>query len=144
MLSRLGSDAMKPMDQKQFARHLRHCQNTYESPLWQLLRNRRRCNQKFRRQHPIGIYTADFFCDEEILVVEIDVRDHFTEQGALHDEARDRLMIAQGIRVLRLTGKQVELETDWGLAQIDQTLASSSTSASSPAPFPPEYRREGE
>jgi very-short-patch-repair endonuclease len=48
-------------------------------------------------------------------------------------------MIAQGIRVLRFTGKQVELETDWVLAQIDQTLA-----PSSPGPFSPEYRREGE
>ncbi len=60
---------------------LRHCQNTYETLLWQLLRNRRRCNKKFRRQHPIGIYSSDFYCPEERLVVEIEGRDHFTEQG---------------------------------------------------------------
>ena len=135
---------MKPMDQKQFARHLRQCQNTYEELLWQLLRNRRRCNKKFRRQHPIGIYTAEFYCAEARLVIEIEGRDHFTEQGRLHDETRDRFMIAQGIRVLRFTGKQVELETDWVLAQSDQALSSSSPSPSSPGPFSPEYRREGE
>jgi hypothetical protein len=50
---------MEPMDQKQFARHLRQCQNTYEELLWQLLRNRRRCNKKFRRQHPIGIIQSN-------------------------------------------------------------------------------------
>ncbi len=135
---------MKQMEQKQFARHLRQCQNTYETLLWQLLRNRRRCNKKFRRQHPIGVYTAEFYCAEEKLVIEIDGRDHFTERGRLHDAARDRFMLSQDIRVLRFTGKQVELETDWVLAQIDQALASSSPSPSSPGPFSPEYRREGE
>jgi hypothetical protein len=49
---------MKPMDQKQFARDLRQFPNNYEELLWQLLRNRRRCNKKFRRLHPIGIYTV--------------------------------------------------------------------------------------
>ena len=132
------------MDQKQFARHLRQCQNTYEAMLWQLLRNRRRCNKKFRRQHPIGIYTSDFYCAEEKLVIEVDRRDHLTEQGRLHDESRDRFMHSQGIRVLRFTGKQVETETDWVLARKDQMLRSSPSSPSSPAPFPPENRREGE
>ncbi len=36
--------AMKPIDQKQLARHLRQCQNAYEELLWQLIRNRNRCN----------------------------------------------------------------------------------------------------
>jgi very-short-patch-repair endonuclease len=44
-------------------------------------------------------------------------------------------MHSQGIRVLRFTGKQVERETDWALAQIDQALGSSSSSPSSPAPW---------
>ena len=135
---------MKPMDQKQFARHLRQCQNTYEELLWQLLRNRRRCNKKFRRQHSIGIYTVEFYCLEERLVIGVDGRDHFTEQGRLHDKARDRFMQTQGIRVLRFTGKQVELETAWVLAEIDQSLDSPSSSPSSPDPFSPEYRGEGE
>ena len=96
---------MKPMDKKQFARHLRKCQNSYKHILWQLLRNRRRCNKKFRRQHPIGIYTTDFYCVEERLNIEIDGRDHLTEEGKAYDEARDRFMQAQDIRVLRFTGK---------------------------------------
>jgi len=130
---------VKPMDEKQFARHLRQCQTTYEDLLWQLLRNRRRCNKKFRRQHPIGTYTADFYRAEERLVIEIEGSDHFTEEGKRYDEARDRFMNSQGIRVLRFTGKQVELETDSVLEQIDQAL-----DPSSPAPFSPEYRGEGE
>ncbi len=130
---------MKPMDKKEFSRHLRQTQNTYEDLLWQLLRNRRRCNKKFRRQHPIGPYTADFYCAEERLVIEIDGSSHFSEEGRRHDEARDRFMNSQGIRVLRFTGKQVEFETDSVLEKIDQAL-----DPSSPDPFSPEYRGEGE
>ena len=55
---------MNPMDEKQFARHLRQSQSTYEELLWQQLRNRKRCNKKFRRQHAIGVYVADFYCAE--------------------------------------------------------------------------------
>ena len=132
---------MKPKDQKQFARHLRHIQNTYEELLWQLLRNRKRCNKKFRRHHTIGIYVADFYCAEEQLIVEIDGRDHFTEQGRLHDEARDRFMHLQGIRVVRFTGKQVETETELVLAQIDLALRSASQA---PHPPPPSPRVQGE
>ena len=127
------------MDQKQFARHLRQTQNTYEELLWQILRNRRRCNKKFRRQHPIGIYVAEFYCAEEKLV--IDGRDHFTEQGRIYDEARDRFMHLQGIRVLRFTGKQVETETELVLAQIDLALRSASQA---PHPPPPSHRVQGE
>ncbi len=129
------------MAQKQFARHLRKCQNTYEEFLWQLLRNRKRCNKKLRRQHAIGIYVAAFYCGEEELIVEIDGRDHCTEQGRVKDEARDRFMHSQGIRVLRFTGKQGETETEWVLAQIDQVLGSS---AQAPHPPPPSPRVRGE
>ncbi len=75
------------------------------------------------------------------LIVEIDGRDHSTEQGRVHDEARDRFMHSQGIRVLRFTGKQVETETEWVLAQIDQVLGSS---AQAPHPPPPSPRVRGE
>jgi very-short-patch-repair endonuclease len=36
---------------------------------------------KFRRQHPLGIYTADFYCAEARLVIEVDGTHHFTEEG---------------------------------------------------------------
>ncbi len=130
------------IDQQQFARHLRKCQNTYEELLWQLLRNRKRCNKKFRRQQAIGIYVAAFYCAEEKIIVEIDGRDHSTEQGRVHDEARDRFMHSQGIRVLRFTGKQVETETEWVLAQITKCLAHQLRPLI-PRPLLPEYGAKG-
>ncbi len=103
----------EPMDQKQVARHLRQCQNTYEELLWQLLRNRRRCNKKFRRQHPIGIYTVEFYCAEEKLVIEVHGFNHFTEQGRLHDESRNGFMHSQGIRVLGLQVSKMNSKRSW-------------------------------
>ena len=94
---------MEHMDPIEFARFLRQTANSYERQLWELLRNRQRCKMKCRRQHPMGIYTADFYCAEAKLVVEIDRTSHFTERGRQYDATRDRAMMEQGIRVLPLT-----------------------------------------
>ncbi len=44
-------------------------------------------------------------------------------------------MLSKCLRVLRPAGKQVELETEWVLAQIDLALDSPSSSPSSPGPW---------
>ena len=40
--------------------------------MWQALRNRKQHGLKFRREHPVEGYIADFFCDEHKLIIEID------------------------------------------------------------------------
>jgi very-short-patch-repair endonuclease len=114
-------DYMEPID---FARHLRQTATSYEDFLWQLLRNRQRCGKKFRRQHPLGIYTADFYCAEAKLDVEVDGSPHDTVEGKRKDEARDAWMRSQGIEVLRFGGWQVESETQQVLQCIDDMLRS--------------------
>src|SRR6266496_3253929 len=54
------------------ARKLRRMQTDAECKLWQRLRDRRLSGHKFRRQHPIGHYFADFACVERRVVVELD------------------------------------------------------------------------
>ena len=54
------------------ARSLRRRETDLEWRLWQALRSRRIAGLKFRRQHPIGPYVADFACPEAKLVIEID------------------------------------------------------------------------
>jgi type I restriction enzyme, R subunit len=83
---------LEPID---FARHLRQSATSAEELLWQLLRNRQRCGKRFRRQHPLGIYTADFYCAEAKLVLEIDGATHSTTEGKRNDEARDAWMHSQ-------------------------------------------------
>lgn len=60
--------------------------------MWQIVRNRRCRNQKFRREYPIPPYTADFCCVALKLIVEVDGEDHHTKAGRKHDDRRDRYL----------------------------------------------------
>ena len=55
----------------QHARTLRKNATPAQQALWQQLRNRRLLGCKFRRQHPIGTFIAEFVCIEKKLIVEI-------------------------------------------------------------------------
>lgn len=89
----------------EFARALRERQTEAESLVWSLLRGRRICNLKFRRQHPIPPYIADFACVEKMLVVEIDGGYH--DYVADKDEEREQFIRAKGWGVLRFENEDV-------------------------------------
>ncbi len=105
----------------EFARKLRRQPTSSEVSLWHALRNRRR-GFKFRRQHSIGPFVADFYCLEAKVVVESDGKDHFTEVGRAYDESRDQWMERHGIEVLRFTGNQIDQNLERVLAIIDAKL----------------------
>lgn len=69
-----------------------------ERRLWQALR-RDQLGVKFRRQHPLGPYIADFACLAPRLVVELDGSQHAAQSA--HDSRRDAFFRAQGFAVLR-------------------------------------------
>ena len=56
---------------KEFAKHNRKEMTESETILWNALRKQIDC-YKFRRQHIIGDYVADFVCLSEMLVIEVD------------------------------------------------------------------------
>lgn len=87
------------------ARELRSRQTRAESLLWQVLRAKRLSGLKFRRQHPIGPFFADFACPEMWCIVEIDGGYH----DAVHEEDRSRQAYLEdaGWRVLRFTNEDV-------------------------------------
>jgi very-short-patch-repair endonuclease len=62
---------------------------------------------KFRRQHQIGNYIADFYCRSAELVIECDGSVHRGNEQWHHDQDRDVYMISQGLTVLRFTNEQV-------------------------------------
>src|SRR5687768_8232036 len=80
--------------------------NEAEKTLWLFLRDRKRCRFKFRRQHPIGPYTADFWCAAAKLVVELDGLTHAERKQ--QDKQRDEWMTEQGIEVLRIKNRELE------------------------------------
>jgi very-short-patch-repair endonuclease len=86
------------------ARQLRAHQTDAESTLWRLLRDRRFAGCKFRRQHPIGPFIADFACVELRLVIEADEAQHVE---SVYDERRTAWLEARSWRVVRFWNNDV-------------------------------------
>jgi very-short-patch-repair endonuclease len=78
-----------------------------ELVLWEILKNKKLCGRKFRRQHSIGNYIVDFYCSSEKLVIELDGQHHFKSQGITQDKERDHHLKLMGIKVLRFENKDV-------------------------------------
>lgn len=83
------------------ARSLRQDSTTPERILWGMLRNRQLDGFKFRRQHPVGPFVADFYCAEAALIVELDGESHVGRY--VEDRQRTAYLNQQGLRVLRVT-----------------------------------------
>jgi very-short-patch-repair endonuclease len=83
------------------ARELRQAETWAEKLMWRWLRDRQFSGYKFRRQHPIGIYYLDFFCEEARLAVELNGFGHGTPHQQLHDAERRKFLTTQGIKELR-------------------------------------------
>lgn len=78
-----------------------------EAKLWSLLRDRRLIKRKFRRQHPIGAFVADFACPAIKLVIEVDGASHDTADQAAWDEMKTDYLRLEGWRVLRIRNDDV-------------------------------------
>jgi len=92
---------------RRVAKHLRANQTESERRLWNLVRNKRLAGVRFRRQHPIGPYYADFFCMSAKLVVELDGSQHAEREKAAHDEIRSNWLTERGYRVLRFWNVEI-------------------------------------
>jgi len=114
-------------------RSLRLEQTESERVLWTQLRGRRLSGSKFRRQHRIGPYFADFACPELHLVVELDGSQHLDQ--AKYDSTRTQYLQSQGYRVLRFWNDDVLLRMDDVLGEILGALRTPHPSASqTPSP----------
>lgn len=89
------------------AGELRSRMTETEKILWDVVRENTIQGLKFRRQHPLNNYIADFYCHKIKLVVEIDGSVHFTETAKEYDEYRTNVMNSLGIEVLRFTNEEI-------------------------------------
>jgi very-short-patch-repair endonuclease len=112
---REGNHRTLPAVRKQ-AKVLRSQQTWAEELLWDALRDRRLGGVKFRRQHPIGRFVADFYCVAERLVIEVDGGVHAGQVE--EDEVRTRQLESYGYRVLRFSNEDVEGRMEWVLEEI--------------------------
>jgi len=88
-------------------RSLRKNQTKTEEIFWELVRNRKFLNLKFRRQHQIGSYVVDFYCNEQKLIIEFDGEVHNTFEQQKHDSIRDKYLTSLGNRVLRFKNEEL-------------------------------------
>lgn len=93
-----------------------------ENVLWEKLRNKLFNNLKFRRQHPIQNYIADFYCHELQLIIEIDGKYHEEEEQKKRDAQRTELLEYQGVRLIRFSNEQVLNQIDEVLAEIEKEV----------------------
>ncbi len=117
-----------------FARRLRQDASDAESLLWELLRGRRLGGCKFRRQHPLGPYVLDFFCEQLRLAIECDGGQHNTTDARRHDQRRTLFLSERGIRVLRFWNHEVFEDTEAVLEAIYATLVASPSLTPGPSP----------
>ena len=88
------------------ARRLRREMSLPEVLLWQVLRARPD-GLKFRKQHPSGPFTLDFYCSDARLVVEVDGEAHSRGDRPIRDAARDAWFASHGLMTMRVAAADV-------------------------------------
>jgi very-short-patch-repair endonuclease len=92
------------------ARRLRAESTAEELTLWRRLRAKRFVGFKFRREHRIGPYFADFCCIARHLVIELDGGQHAEEEKERKDSLRTAFLEEYGYRVMRFWNNQMNTE----------------------------------
>ncbi|MBI1211111.1 MAG: DUF559 domain-containing protein [Alphaproteobacteria bacterium] len=108
----------KETESHALAKTLRRKMTHAEVILWQNLRQKAIDGIKFRRQHPIGTYVADFVCLRAKLVVEVDGETHSTEAERAHDARRRAFMARFGWKEIRASNNDIYKNIDGVLEAI--------------------------
>ncbi len=117
------------------ARSLRASQTDAERKLWSRLRAHRMHGAKFRRQHPIGPYIADFFCQSARLIIELDGGGHDSEEQRRKDRDRTDYLVRCGYLVLRFWNTEIAENLEGVMQEIATRIKGPSPGASRP-PLP--------
>ena len=105
------------------AKSLRREMTPQEKLLWRHLRDRRLGGFKFRDQQPLGLFIADFVCQQEKLIVEADGSQH---ADSTHDARRDAFLKSLGYRVIRFWNNEITRDLTGVLETILAALTRSS------------------
>ncbi|HLD88098.1 MAG TPA: endonuclease domain-containing protein [Candidatus Omnitrophota bacterium] len=118
---------------KEKRRHLRKEQTDAERRLWDQLRNKHMNGYKFFRQYGIGSYIADFYCPALKVVVEVDGGQHYSEDGKIYDDQRDKFFRTLGIRTIRFNNLDVLRNLEGVVENLQKEL-----------PLTPSFSKRGE
>lgn len=102
------------------SQELRKNQTKEEARIWyQFLR---RYPLQFRRQHPIGPYIVDFYCAKARLIIELDGSQHYEAAGSEHDRIRTAFLEERGLKVLRFSNADINMNFQRVCTAIDLTV----------------------
>jgi 5-methyltetrahydrofolate--homocysteine methyltransferase len=110
---------------KEHARKMRNQPTQAEAMLWNALSGKNLDGYKFRRQHIIGEFIADFICLKKNLIIEVDGSIHQLPENKKSDVERTNWLESQGYRVIRFTNEEV-------LGNLEEVLESIHNELSSP------------
>ena len=88
------------------AKRLRNEPTASEIIFWGLLKQHF-ADFRFKRQHPVSQYIADFYCHKLRLVVEIDGEIHLSKDAIKNDKLRDEFMNSLNLKIIRFTNDEV-------------------------------------
>jgi very-short-patch-repair endonuclease len=104
------------------AKNLRENMTNAELIFWNRVKNKQFHGLKFRRQHPIHKYIADFYCHKLKLIIEIDGDYHNTSEQKNYDILRTKDLNFQDIKILRFKNDEVENEIEEVLKTIENYI----------------------
>ena len=107
---------------KQFALEMRNKPTEAEKMLWNVLSNKAIDGYKFRRQHIIGNYIADFICLKSNLIIEVDGSIHQLPENQVSDAERTKWLLSEGYRVIRFTNNEVLFNIENVIQKISTNL----------------------
>ena len=111
-----------PSDLFSKAQFLRRNETIAEKLLWEKLRNNQLEGLKFRRQHPVNIYIADFYCHKFKLIIELDGDYHDQEEQKQKDEVRTEVLRLNDLKIIRFKNEEVEQDINQVLTTIKNKI----------------------
>ena len=79
---------------------------------------------KFRRQHPVSIYIADFYCHSQKPVIELDGSIHNVPDVKTNDSIRQKDLEDLGLKIIRFTNKEITNNLEQVLQTIEKNIKS--------------------
>jgi len=103
------------------AKQLRENMTDAEIILWERLKENK-LGVRFKPQHPIRYFIADFYCHALNLIIEIDGEIHDYQRE--YDSERTEILNNHGITVLRFTNDEVVNKTETVINEIKSFISS--------------------
>jgi very-short-patch-repair endonuclease len=113
-------------------RNLRAALTPSEARLWNSLKGGQLAGRKFRRQHSVGHYILDFYCQAEKLAIELDGAAHDSDSAQSSDRIREGFLQGVEIRVLRFENRDVMENLDGLLIEIQRHFTTPRVRSSPP------------